>query len=182
VIVSPDQLWQLRERIPARRFAPAIHEAGHAIVAMRLGIYVKRLVIIGVGGRCEHGVIENDFNHLAVAVAGGIAERIGGVFSRDLTIWHRARLSMEHRVGLGGDEDKVRWLLGKLGEDAAPDRSPVYRRAVARVTEILQAETITLLTVAIHLAIAGDLGYHETRAAVANGERLTDMFDALTRS
>jgi hypothetical protein len=100
----------------ARRRA-AVHEAGHAVVALGLGFAaIESLSIAGGGGDARLGPIgpvytaQSCKDHLAVAMAGRAAEELvfgtigsggGGQAKSDLAIATRIAVAMELQLGLG---------------------------------------------------------------------------------
>jgi ATP-dependent Zn protease len=140
----------------------AYHEAGHAVVAARLGLVVGKVTIIpseDLAGSCEFngfypgGTIGTACSHLVATLAGGFAEaRFRGYTTPDEYEWETS-----------GDREQFASYFGKLmlfqGQDLSPEK--VKRSLVLEMESLIKENWDKIEQLADHLMAVGTIDGYE---------------------
>jgi len=138
--------------MPDPRLLAAVHEAGHVVVAIRMGGIVREVSIGDTGGGCTReafsaslGEDEIARRRFVISIAGGIAEQrlAGGSRLYSSTDMRRTR-------DLPLDDRERADLVGVAERIVAEHWSSIFRlaRTLARVGKLDEREIMGVLTVA----------------------------------
>ena len=143
----------------------AHHEAGHAVVALTLGLEVQRIAIAPCcdkkyAGECT-SVGTDDFPHIACCLAGLVAQRRFDVTASD---------------GTAGDKAIIRQILSnRYGRCVAELDEPIVRAAQAEAERIIAGRWFEVEVLAGKLIEKFELEQEEIREVV--GRAATDRIN-----
>ncbi|MCH8852570.1 MAG: M50 family metallopeptidase [Planctomycetes bacterium] len=135
----------------------AHHEAGHAVVALTLGLEVQRIAIAPCcnkkyAGECT-SVGTDDFPHIACCLAGLVAQRRFDVTASD---------------GTAGDKAIIRQILrNRYGRCVAELDEPIVRAAQRKAEEIVEKRWPEIAALASELIKRFEIKGKEVRQIVA---------------
>ena len=135
----------------------AHHEAGHAVVALTLGIEVRRIAIEPCcdkkyAGSCSSIRTDDDFAHIACALAGFVAQR---------------RWDAKANDGTAYDQAEIRQILSnRYGRCVAELDEPIVRAAQAEAEKIVDRRWPEIQALAGRLIEKFELEEDEIREVV----------------